>query len=71
MSRGNRYFTWDGYYRGPGAGIGFVLLLAGIVYEVTHPGTIDGLLESLRPQLPDLPTPTVTPPAPPGDVPAP
>jgi hypothetical protein len=48
-----------------------VLLLAGIVYEVPHPGTIDGLLETLRPQFPDLPTLIVAPPAPPGGVPPP
>lgn len=69
---GNRYFTWDGYYRGPGSGIGFVLTLGLIIYGVTHPGTVDHFLEQVRPQLPDhLPAPTVTPPAPPGDVPTP
>ncbi|SDJ50327.1 hypothetical protein [Streptomyces indicus] len=60
---GNRYFTWDGYYRGPGAGIGFLILLGFIVYAATHPGTLDSILESLRGQFGDLTAPEVTPPA--------
>lgn len=69
MSRGNRYFTWDGYYRGPGSGLGVVLLLAAIIYAATHPGVIDDILGSFPHQIPDVPTPT--PPAVPSGAPSP
>ncbi|MFF7019923.1 hypothetical protein ACFY97_02700 [Streptomyces klenkii] len=67
MSRGNRYFTPDGYYRGPGAGIGALLLLAVIIYAVTHPDVVDHILETIRQKALE----TSTPPALPSDSPSP